>query len=411
MDHENRDNETLDETLRLKVATMMSAENSQDASAVAEWHFVDNSRHRPINITKEEPLVDSTEKMTLHSRRTERLQKKMQKREKKRLHSNIRSFLDLPSELLMAILTYLRPSDLLSLMGVSRSSKEYIETNENILAGDIIAFRYPILAKCFPLPVLLENVDKASHPALLAPRHQQRLVIHKAPYLHVFPSDPTHTCSCMACVLAWNNLCLILDLAHWQKNLDEREPIPMLGRGQRPPWNTNLIHTHAGIVRKALNRPLHHAVILERHLCTTTRTIMRSATLRQKKGRPTILPSSNRLYHLSDSDIVLETDEFLTRSGPPSFEFPFTRDNYYMLLSYLPNRRWVTLEGENQGSWIYYGALHENDLAWANRIYGLEMTLRDAERKHQELLPLMERVLAERRAVEASNPHADTGGA
>lgn len=214
----------LDETLRLKVVAMMAAENSKDAGTVEEWHFVDNSKHRPLYADKEGPLVDTTEEMTLRSKRTNRLQKKMQKRDKKRLHSEIHSFLDLPSELLVEILTYVRPSDLLSLTRVSRSAKAYIEANESILVEQVIQTRYPILAKCFPLPVLLENVDKAVHPALLAPRHQQRLVIHKAPYLHISPSDPSYTCSCMACVLAWNNLCLILDLAHWQKNLDEREP-------------------------------------------------------------------------------------------------------------------------------------------------------------------------------------------
>jgi hypothetical protein len=224
MAYENPTTEMLDETLRLKVAVMISSGNSKDAGAVEEWHFVDNSRQRHMYASKEEPLVDTTEKMTLRSKRTERLQKKMQKRDQKRIHSEIHSFLDLPSELLMEILTYLRPSDLLSLTRVSRSAKAYIEANESIIVEQVVQTRYPILAKCFPLPVLLENVDKAFHPALLAPRHQQRLVIHKAPYLHICPSDPRHICSCMACVLAWNNLCLILDLAHWQKNLDEREP-------------------------------------------------------------------------------------------------------------------------------------------------------------------------------------------
>lgn len=225
MAHEDLEAEMLDETLRLKVAAMMSAENSTDAGAVEEWHFVDNSRQRPLHINKEEPLVDTTEKIPLRSKRTERLQKKMmQKKDKKRLHSEIHSFLDLPSELLMEIFTYLRPSDLFSIITINRSAKEYVEAHESIISEEIINIRYSILAKCFPLPVLLEDVDKSVHPVLLAPRHQQRLFIHKAPYLHIFPSDPNNTCSCMACVLAWNNLCLILDLAHWQKNLDAREP-------------------------------------------------------------------------------------------------------------------------------------------------------------------------------------------
>ena len=224
MAYEGPEAEMLDTTPRSKVAPMMFSENSRDTDAVEEWHFVDNSRHRPVHMNKEEVLVDRTEKMTLRSKRTERRQKKMQNKENKRLHSEIHSFLDLPSELLMEVLAYLRPSDLLTLERVSRPVKECVEANERVLAEEIIRIRYPILAKCFPLPVLLKDVDKDFHPALLAPRHQQRLIIHRAPYLHIFPSDPNHICSCMACVLAWNNLCLILDLAHWQKNLDEREP-------------------------------------------------------------------------------------------------------------------------------------------------------------------------------------------
>jgi len=214
----------LDTALRSQVAPVMSSEDSRDTGAGEEWHFVDNSRHRPVHMNKEEVLVDRTEKMTLRSKRTERRQKKMQNKEKKRLHSEIHSFLDLPSELLMEVLAYLRPTDLLTLNRVSRSAKECVEANERLLAEEIIRLRYPILEKCFPLPVLLKNVDKDFHPALLALRHQNRLLIHKAPYLHIFRSDPNHICSCMSCVLAWNNLCLILDLAHWQKNLDEREP-------------------------------------------------------------------------------------------------------------------------------------------------------------------------------------------
>jgi hypothetical protein len=159
----------------------------------------------------------------------------------------------------------------------------------------------------------------------------------------------------------------------------------MLARGMRPAWNTSLIQTNAQTVRKALLHPLHHAIILQRHLSTTIRTILRSASVRTKKSPPTLLPPSNRLYRLSESDIALGTDAFLNRSGPPSFEFPFTRDNYYMLLSYLPNRRWVSLEGE--GSWIYYGALHENDLAWAERIHEREKMLYGGKALLQDMAP------------------------
>lgn len=225
MAREDMESEQLRDALRLKVAVMMSAENSNDVRPVEEWHLVDNTRHRRLHGSKEEPIVDTTQDMTLHSKRTERLQKKLERKGKNRLHSLIHSFLDLPSELLLEILIYLRPSDLFSLKRVSRPAKDYIEAHEIVLGDEIIKLRYPLLAKCFPLPVPLDNIDKSLHPALLSPKHQQRLVIHKAPYLHISPSDPKVLCSCMACVLAWNNLCLILDLAHWQGKLDEREPV------------------------------------------------------------------------------------------------------------------------------------------------------------------------------------------
>ena len=147
----------------------------------------------------------------------------------------------------------------------------------------------------------------------------------------------------------------------------------MLARGMRPAWNTDLVRTHASIVETAIISPIHRAAILQRHLNTTIRTIMRSATLRNRKGQATgqFHPPPNRLYRLSEADVALETDAFLQRSGPPSLEFPFSRDNYYTLLSYLPNRRWVTLE--QGGYWLYYGALHENDVAWAARLHEVTM--------------------------------------
>lgn len=149
---------------------------------------------------------------------------------------------------------------------------------------------------------------------------------------------------------------------HLARILTRSQQIPMLGRGMRPAWNTDLVRTNASIVELAIISPLCRAAILQRHLNTTIRTILRSATLRNRRGESTVLPPANRLYRLSEADIALETDAFLQRSGPPSFEFPFTRDNYYMLLSYLPNRRWVSQE---DGKWLYYGALHETDVAWA----------------------------------------------
>jgi hypothetical protein len=174
--------ELLRPALTFKAAAMTSSQMPEQTDGLEEWHIVDNSRQRQPHPTHDEPLVDTTEKMTLRSKRTERLQKKMQKKEGKRLRSTINSFLDLPSELLVEVLAYLRPSDLFFLMRVNRSAKEFIETHENVISEAVIDRRYSILSKVFPLPVPFEKIDKSIHPVLLAPRHQQRLIIHKAPY-------------------------------------------------------------------------------------------------------------------------------------------------------------------------------------------------------------------------------------
>jgi hypothetical protein len=47
--------------------------------------------------------------------------------------------------------------------------------------------------------------------------------------------------------------------------------------------------------------------------------------------------------------------------GPHSYEFPWQRDNYYNILTYIPNRKW----SKENGRWMYYSeGLHERDLQW-----------------------------------------------
>ena len=81
---------------------------------------------------------------------------------------------------------------------------------------------------------------------------------------------------------------------------------------------------------------------------------------------------------MSEGDVKEETDAFLERSGPPSTDFPWVRDNYYMLEAYAPNRGWFAFargdgEGEKgEGEWRYMPASqHERDVefvkAWAGR--------------------------------------------
>ncbi|EXJ86512.1 hypothetical protein A1O3_03463 [Capronia epimyces CBS 606.96] len=313
----------------------------------------------------EEPLVDTTAALALHSKKTARLQRRHQKKQSARkVHSDIQSLLDFPSELLLLMLSFLQPSDIYSLLRLNRSMRRFILDNETAIADSIMYRRYWVLRQCFPLPVMLDRVSDAARPALLSQQWQDRLKIHKNPYQHIKQIDPSFVCTCMSCVLAWNNLCIILDLAHWQPNFDNREPLPIIPRGRNPEWNVQLLEKNAQIVTKAMQSSLTHARILQKHLAVTTRTILRSGRWRRKGDKTTPAPSQRpRLYHLTDEEAAAGTDEFLERSGPPSYQPIYMRDNYYSVEAFVPNRKW----DRDEQRWQYYSKWpkpHENDLAW-----------------------------------------------
>lgn len=177
----------------------------------------------------EEPLVDTTAALALHSKKTVRLQKRQQKKQSARkVHSDVHSFLDLPYEVLLVVLSFLPPSDIFTLLRLNQSTRKFILENEASIAHTIKSRRYWVLQQCFPLPVSLENVPDSARPALLSKNWQDRLRIHKNPYQHIKHIDPLTVCTCMSCVLAWNNLNIILDLAHWQSNFEKREPLPII---------------------------------------------------------------------------------------------------------------------------------------------------------------------------------------
>jgi hypothetical protein len=305
---------------------------------------------------EEEPLVDTTEALPLRSKRTERRQRKRHQKETCKQHATL---WDLPSELLLSVLSFLRPSDVFKLSRVNHEFRKYIYEEESNIVRRITARRYAVLAKCFPLPVLLEKVDEDAHPALLSEERQTLSNIHKRPYQHIQRSDPYTICTCLTCILSWNNLNLVIDFAHWQRNLDQGEPIPMIPRGKSPEWNQILVSANAKIVEKALNSPLWYARILEAHLHSTVGSIRRHGN---NKG------NKRRRFRMTTEDAAAENDVFLERSGPPSLDFPFHRDNYYMLEAYLPNRGWNSEANE----WRYWPASqHDRDVefvkAWDRR--------------------------------------------
>ncbi|KAI1456229.1 hypothetical protein F4805DRAFT_232134 [Annulohypoxylon moriforme] len=312
-------------------------------------------------------LEDKTEALTLRSKRTERARKKQSKKTKKTKPQS-QDLLNLPYDLVLDILALLRPSDIFRLQRVSRAFRNFIIQDERRIARAITSWRYVCLEKCFRLPVLMEHIDPSLQPYIQSPDRQDLLLIHKKPYQHVQSPDITEICTCLTCLLRWSALCLIPDFAHWQRNLDIGEPIPNIPRGTRPEWNRTLLAFNADIVRKALRSPLWHARLFEVHLASTTRSIRRQAA---NKG------NKRRRFRMEKEDMESGSDLFLERSGPPSFDFPFHRDNYYMLEAYLPNRGWNV----EQERWMYMPAeQHDTDIQyivkWAERQLKAKMEAR-----------------------------------
>ncbi|OQO08077.1 hypothetical protein B0A48_06871 [Cryoendolithus antarcticus] len=305
----------------------------------------------------DEELIDTTAALTLRSKKTLRIAKRRTKPKKTIARPVVASFLELPSELLQEVFSHLAVADIHRLARTSRDLRDFILENESSIARDIISLRYPILAKCFPLPVTFDKLPPEHHEALLSPAHQSRLLLSLKPYAqHVPPPSPRTICSCVSCTFAWINLAIVTDLAHWQTNLNTREPIPMIKRGEQPEWNVDLLAQTKRTLERTLTSPLVYATILERHLHTTSSTILRRSLF--TKVRP-VLPE-HRPYFLSHSEVL--TDAFLERKGRDDFEPPFHRDNYYNIEAYVPNRKWSKTEER----WIYFAqGQHDRDLEWA----------------------------------------------
>lgn len=275
----------------------------------------------------DEPLVDRTSVIPLVSRRTIRQQQKKASRQTSREASRERATLpDLPSELVLEILSYLRPSDVFKLSRTSKTIRRFTTESQWNIATSIIHRRYFALAKCFQLPVRLDDIENEGGviEALQSEERQEILSIHKKPYQHIKVPDPKAICTCLTCILAWNQLCVVVDFARWQDNLeaDPIRPLPVIPRGKAPKWNQKLIDQNATVVEKAIGNKLWYARILECHLDTTTRSIRRHG---DNKG------NKRKRFRMTAEDVAAETDAFLERSGPPSLDFPYMRDNFYML--------------------------------------------------------------------------------
>ncbi|KAF2683298.1 hypothetical protein K458DRAFT_305560 [Lentithecium fluviatile CBS 122367] len=307
-------------------------------------------RRATYSTDDEEPLEDKTAALQLHSKRLERQQEKKSKRDGKL--DAVLKLTKLPTELLLECLKLLQPGDVLNFSLVNRRFRSLVHANADVIGDSIIKQRYTLLAQCFPLPRLLAHQEPYAQALLLNDGWQSRLGLHTKPYQHVQSPNERLVCTCLTCVMTWNNLCVALDFAHWQGHLDTGEPIPMIPRGHAPAWNRELVTRSASIATAALRNSLWHARILEMHLDSTVRSIRRQA---KNKG--------NKRTHvdMTEEDAALGTDAFLTKPGPPSLEFPYHRDNYYMLEAYLPNRFWK----REQERWLYtIAGQHERDVEY-----------------------------------------------
>lgn len=198
----------------------------------------------------------------------------------------------------------------------------------------------------------------------------------------------------MACRLAWNNLCLVLDLAEFAPRLARHEPLPVLPRGLPggpPEWLTRLLaRTRERVRRVVLGQGsgtvgLGYARILQAHLETMVMLLRREwrrPVLGKGKGKGTTVAvvmerNQDPPFGITAEDARAETDAFLERKGPENFEFPFARDVYYSLETYVPNRKW----SKERQRWLYPtpGLPHAQDVAWFESRFGTAGVVDDGE--------------------------------
>jgi hypothetical protein len=301
-----------------------------------------------------EPVEDLTQPLALHSKRTERRRRKQEKRATTTWSSadQPRGFLDLPLELMMGILDLLYPGDIFVLSRVNHELRSFLLANETSITRRIINFRYPILERCFVPPVLIERIEPAVQLLLKSPDRPDLALSHRTGPQNIPSPDNTLHCTCLTCMVRWNALCAAVDFAHWQDHLDKGVPIPTVPRGTVPEWNRELLVRNRRVVLKALTSSLWYARILQAHLDSTTRSIRRHSHNKADQ-RPH--------FHMTDEDMEAGTDAFLQREGPPTFDYPYSRELYYMLEAFLPGRSWIAASQK----WVYIKQTqewHEMDL-------------------------------------------------
>ncbi|KAK3990422.1 hypothetical protein QBC44DRAFT_288756 [Cladorrhinum sp. PSN332] len=295
-------------------------------------------------------LVDLTEPLKLTSKRTKRQQTKIQKK-----RVTFRQFPDLHQDAVMCILDYCTPRTIWALSQVCRGLGQLIRNNETYLANRVIALRYPNISKGFQLPYLMTQViDTCPDPNILQALdiYREKIIPLRVRLRHI-PGHPVDTiCSCTSCIDRWNMLCLAVDFAIWQDDLDNGTPLPRTDWGfPCDPWRQPdpILSRCRRRVINALHSPLLYSMILESHLESTVRAIRR-----QRENK------SNRSDHfpMTSKDASSGTDRFLSKEGPSFIEAPYTREMYYMLEVFLPGRAWNKTDKE----WKYLMVPHEREL-------------------------------------------------
>ncbi|EFQ36034.1 F-box domain-containing protein [Colletotrichum graminicola] len=296
--------------------------------------------------------VTSQGSLNVRSKKAERMKRKLQKKTAKTPRRQPTHLLHLPNEILVAILMHMLPSDIHKVGQTCHTLRHLVKHNEALLSRHIVSTRYPVLGRCFRLPVSLNEIDPKLHAVLQYDTRIEMLGIHRR-YRHIPQPDPFKACTCLTCVLRWQALFTIVDFNHWQPDLAAGNPIPVIPRGEEPEWNEKLKEKTACTVLRALDSPLVYACLLEMHLRNTCASIKRQT---DNKG------NQRRHFIMLKEEAESGTDHFLEREGPTTADMPFQRDGYDLLEAYLPGRTWL----KNEKRWAYMPAdIHDRDLAWA----------------------------------------------
>ncbi|KAK2054397.1 F-box domain-containing protein [Colletotrichum caudatum] len=308
---------------------------------------------RPGEVTKALAYRDTSPRsLNLRSKKAERMKRRLQKKTARTPNHQPTHLLHLPNEILVSIMMHMLPSDILKASHTCQTLRELVKHNEALLSRHIVSTRYPVLGRCFRLPVSLDDIDPKFHPVLQYETRIEMLGIHRR-YRHIPQPDPFKACTCLTCVLRWQALFTIVDFNHWQRDLAAGNPIPVIPRGEEPEWNEKLKEMTACIVLRALESPIIYACLLETHLRNTCASIKRQT---DNKG------NRRRHFAMLKEEAESGTDHFLEREGPTTADMPFQRDGYDLLEAYLPGRTWL----KNEKRWAYMPAdIHDRDLAWA----------------------------------------------